>query len=595
MLAAYYYYNIKVRGFSQRILSTMIVIILVISGFYLYIEYDRLIYTLTYTYPDLFIAGIMLLLILNYVRKFNKVLFYLLIALFIITTPYIGMMLPEPFTHVGLPLIKYITSNTLETTGLTSIFGTLTIIGLEIIAPILFLMGFMKSFGILESVGRIIIGLIKRPALIPLSNPIISSYVGTVTGSIASDTAITGSITIPLMKRINIPSEWAGAIAAVSGVIAYIMPPIMGVVAFIMPVLIGSTYWDVVIRAFLPAITFAIFLMLLIYIISARYTSAYVSQEIKIERTGIKPMDYMNLLGFIMTLAILITMIGIAGYELPVAIYYAFIAFIAYSISLKIINCIASKHDLKSFIREVLTPILRGISEGARDTINVVLLLASLGIMINLLTVVGFIQDFNWLILNMTGESLWLLIAVTYIFGFMMGLALPASVTYISIAVLLIPAMTSLGIDKWAAHFFAFYLAVLSEFTPPTSIAAVVAAGIAKTDPMKVMMRMLILGLSVYLFPLIILINPQVLSFSLEGIATLFIIFSILSGLAMPVLLITLKIINNVKMFIVSFLLMILAIMVLLFTEIFVKILLSSAIIILTLIVVKLIFKIRIR
>jgi TRAP transporter 4TM/12TM fusion protein len=592
ILAAYHYYRYRGRGGILGGISLAIVImILIFSGLYLYLEYDRLVYTLWYTNLDLLLATIILLLTLNYVRTAHIVLFLIIVALFIYASPYVGRMLPEPLFHLGLPWVRYITSNTLETAGLTSIFGTLTITGLEIIAPILFLIGFMEGFKIIDSIARVIVSYVRRLTLIPLINPVLSSFIGTVTGSISSDTAVTGSITIPLMKKIGIPSEWAGAIAAVSGVTAYIMPPIMGTIAFIMPIFLGVTYWDVVIRAFIIAIAYVAAIAIIIYVISSIYVKSPHSSEVTIgyRERRIELIDYVNFVGFVICITVLIIMMGVIKYELPTAIYYTLIAFTMYFIPINIINGIVKGENPKSFAKELLTMILKGISKGARATIDIVLLLASLGIMINLITAVGLIQDLNWLILEITGESLWILIAITYIFGLLMGLALPAVATYISVAVLLIPVMVHLGIDRWAAHFFAFYLAVVSEFTPPTSIAAVVAGGIAGCNPLNVMMRMLVLGLPIYLFPILILIYPQVVSApSLESMVIAFIIFSISIGLTLPALLLTVRISVDRRILIVLPLLPILAIANMLSAQIATKVLLSSIIFILSIFILKL-------
>lgn len=588
ILAAFYYHRYRGRlGILGKALLAILIISLIISGLYLYTSYERLVYALNYSNPDLLVASIILLLTLNYVRIVHKVLFFIIIALFIYDLPYVGRLLPEPFFHLGLPWVRYITSNTLETTGLTSVFGTLATIGLEIIAPILFLLAFMESFGILGSIGRIIISFIRRATLIPLSNPILSSFIGTVTGSIASDTAVTGSVTIPLMKRIGIPPEWAGTIAAVSGITAYVMPPIMGTVAFIMPSFLGVSYWDIVVRAFFIAIAYVLATMLLIYMVSRIYVGSRQNRGVEVRRGEISYVDYANFAGFIICIAILIILIGVAGYELPTAVYYTLIAFTLYFIPLHIAYRVARGSGFKQIAKDLLTNVLRGVNGGARSTIDVVLLLASLGIMVNMITAVGLIQDFNWLVLGITGESLWLLVAITYFFGFLMGLALPAVATYISIAVLLVPAMVSLGIDKWAAHFFAFYLAAISEFTPPTSISAIVAAGIAGAEATKIMGRMFILGMPIYILPIIILINPQILTPSPEAMLTSFIIFSTAFGLTTPALIAMLRISIGLRGLIALPISTALAITALIATPIYAKVLLATAILIINIYIIR--------
>jgi TRAP-type uncharacterized transport system fused permease subunit len=45
--------------------------------------------------------------------------------------------------------------------------------------------------------------------------------------------------------------------------------------------------------------------------------------------------------------------------------------------------------------------------------------------------------------------------------------------------------MIKVGVDPWVVHFFAFFLAVWGELTPPTSVAAAVTAKIAETSFMR--------------------------------------------------------------------------------------------------------------
>jgi TRAP-type uncharacterized transport system fused permease subunit len=48
--------------------------------------------------------------------------------------------------------------------------------------------------------------------------------------------------------------------------------------------------------------------------------------------------------------------------------------------------------------------------------------------------------------------------------------------------------MTKIGINPWIAHFFLFFIAVISEYSPPTSLVAAVASRISGASFMKTMM-----------------------------------------------------------------------------------------------------------
>ena len=61
-----------------------------------------------------------------------------------------------------------------------------------------------------------------------------SAMVGTITGNGAAIAAISGSFTIPLMKKLGYSKRFSAAVEAVASQGGQIMPPIMGASVFIM-------------------------------------------------------------------------------------------------------------------------------------------------------------------------------------------------------------------------------------------------------------------------------------------------------------------------------------------------------------------------
>jgi TRAP transporter 4TM/12TM fusion protein len=80
-----------------------------------------------------------------------------------------------------------------------------------------------------------------------------SGMTGMISGSSIANTVMTGTFTIPLMKRVGYSPVKAGAIEAAAGVNGQLMPPVMGAAAFLIAEYVGVTYADVVKHAFLPA------------------------------------------------------------------------------------------------------------------------------------------------------------------------------------------------------------------------------------------------------------------------------------------------------------------------------------------------------
>ena len=100
------------------------------------------------------------------------------------------------------------------------------------------------------------------------------------------------------------------------------------------------------------------------------------------------------------------------------------------------------------------------------------------GWMIKLMAILATIGEFHVVAL----------IGVGFAIGVFLGLGIPPSACYILSAVIVIPPMTRIGINPWVAHFFLFFVAVISEYSPPTSLVAAVASRISGASFMKTMM-----------------------------------------------------------------------------------------------------------
>jgi TRAP-type uncharacterized transport system fused permease subunit len=130
----------------------------------------------------------------------------------------------------------------------------------------------------------------------------------------------------------------------------------------------------------------------------------------------------------------------------------------------------------------------RSIEAFAGVTAPLVLLLAMLGVMINLFVVSGWMLKLMGLLVTVGEFHVVALIGVGFVIGVFLGLGIPPSACYLISAVIVIPPMTRIGINPWIAHFFLFFIAVISEYSPPTSLVAAVASRISGASFMKTMM-----------------------------------------------------------------------------------------------------------
>ena len=85
---------------------------------------------------------------------------------------------------------------------------------------------------------------------------IASALCGMVSGSSVGNVVTTGSVTIPMMKKVGYKPEFAGAVEAAASSGGQIMPPIMGAAAFLMAEYIGIPYMEVATKAIVPALLY---------------------------------------------------------------------------------------------------------------------------------------------------------------------------------------------------------------------------------------------------------------------------------------------------------------------------------------------------
>ena len=83
-----------------------------------------------------------------------------------------------------------------------------------------------------------------------------SALFGSISGSAVANVAITGTATIPLMKRIGYRPEVAAAVEAAASTGGLVAPPVMSVVAFLMAEYLEVSYGRVIMAAALPALLY---------------------------------------------------------------------------------------------------------------------------------------------------------------------------------------------------------------------------------------------------------------------------------------------------------------------------------------------------
>jgi TRAP-type uncharacterized transport system fused permease subunit len=113
------------------------------------------------------------------------------------------------------------------------------------------------------------------------------------------------------------------------------------------------------------------------------------------------------------------------------------------------------------------------------------------------------------LLIDLAGVNLAAMVILAFVFGAVLGTGLPPAPTYILVAIVIAPPMIRVGVNPWVVHFFAFFLGVWGELTPPTSLVAAVTAKIANASFYTTLNRALQICVSLFTLMAGVFVHPE--------------------------------------------------------------------------------------
>ena len=502
----------------DRIALSLAIVAILVSLVFIHVEYEELVTTRTFfAEPIDFWMGVLLLLVALYIcgREWGWTIPALAVAA--MAYGYWGNLLPgELFWHGGLRLERLIGYASIP--YFQGLLGGLTELSAGTIFIFMIFAGILQVTGGIEfiiAIGRALGGKSRAgPAQVAV---ISSGFMGMISGSSVANVAATGAFTIPMMKRSGFKPEFAGAVEAVASTGGQLTPPVMGLAAFLIVGTTGIPYSEVMLAAAFPALIYYVHLMLGVHL---RTVSLGIdTRTIGSDGSGLEPISlgvalfrYGHLLLGIVVLVYLLILQMPAG----TAAFYAIGALIGLDTVRRLIT---GFRDPIGAIGGVLRMIVSGLTVGARGGAQVAVVIAVIGVMVEILAVTGFAQKLSNMMLDLADGRLWLLLLIAALTCLVFGLGLPTSAAYIIVAVLGAPAMIKLGVPELAAHMFVFYFANVSAITPPVAVSALVAANIAGGKFMPTAFTSMQLGLPGFLLPFLFVVHPEILGIGV-GVGT---------------------------------------------------------------------------
>jgi len=472
---------------SNIAIASVYIAMCLFSLIYMRVEFDALIYDRVgfYNTIDKIVGVMMLGLVIEYTRREHNVLFYLI--LFLMFYSVYGWVFPGIFGHPGISWMRVMTSSSVEIS--LGLFGTYAQIGVAVIAAFFMFLGLAQGFGVQDSIIKTFVGILgKHRTLIPQTAVVTSMAISTCSGSGAANAAITGQYTIPLMKKAGFPALYAGSVEASASLGGLLMPPVMAVAGFLMADFLGVSYFDVIARGYAPALIFYAIIAVSVYLFTTRFVRGGKSGPDSALHSVIEEfsrMDVINTAIFFSFIGVLIYLMGVLWFEASRA---AVDIAIGLFITASLLRMYLHTGTIWDKIKEWGRCLLRAIEAFADVTAPLILLLAMLGVMVNLFVVSGWMPKLMGLLARVGEFHILALVGVAFLIGVFLGLGIPPSACYLLSAVIVIPPMARFGINPWVAHFFLFFVAVISEYSPPTSLVAAVASRISGASFMETMM-----------------------------------------------------------------------------------------------------------
>lgn len=472
-------------------LDVVLAILGAASPAYIVLEYQQLVLRSgTVTTSDLAVGLIGILLVVEATRRVVGIPMVTVVLCFI-AYAFAGPYMPGVLAHRGLTLNQLVGHLYFTTEG---IFG----IPLGVSSTFIFLFILFGAYLESTGLGKFFIDLANSIAGWASGGPakvavLSSGLMGTVSGSSVANVVGTGSLTIPMMKKLGYHKNFAGAVEAAASTGGQLMPPVMGAAAFLMAEFVGVPYIDIVKAAVVPALLY--------------FTGVWLGVHFEAKRSNLKGLPREQLPKF----GRLFIERGHLALPLVVIVYLLVSGYTPMRAALVAIVLSIVCSALRKSTRMKPIEIVRGLDKGARNVLSVLVACASAGIVIGVVTKTGVGLKLASGLLALSGGLLLPTLFFTMITAIVLGMGVPTTANYVITSTIAAPAIIQMGVPVLAAHMFVFYFGIIADVTPPVALAAFAGAGIAGGNALKTGINASKLAIAAFIIPYMFVLSPVIL------------------------------------------------------------------------------------
>ena len=443
------------------------------------------------------------------------------LALLVFIYAFVGPWLPGFLNHEGFSMSLVADNQYFLTDGL---FGLPTHISANFIFLFIVFGAFLEKSGFGLFTIEFATALAGRFRGGPAKIAVVSSgLMGSISGSSTANAVITGSFSIPMMKKIGFRDYMAGAVEAAASTGGLIMPPVMASAGFLMSEYTGIPYVNVMQYILVPAVLYflAVGIMVHIYAVKEDIPTVPRDELPSLKRTIIDR-------GHLALPLIVLIYLLVAGFSPGYAVVRCIIFIIIVSWFRK-----ATRMGVKD--------IWDALVQGAIQATVVAVAIITSGIMVGIFDLSGVAIRFSGLIVDLAGGHLLLALVYVMITAIVLGMGLPLSSAYIVQVGIAIPALVvmlrNMGLDPGAivpqAHLFVIFFCAISAITPPTAPTSYAAAAIAQSPVVPTSIEAVKLALPAFVLPYAFVANSALITIGNAWDVTVTVIFAVLSMIAM--------------------------------------------------------------
>lgn len=442
---------------------------------------------------ELVIGVALVILTLEAIRRTLGIALPIIVLVFVIYTCF-GHLIPGAYSHRLITVNHFLDDMVYTING---IFGTPIGVAATYVFMFVLFGAFFTHAGGGDFFFKLAAAISGRSSGGPAKVAVMSAGMfGMISGSPTSDVLTTGSVNIPIMKRMGYKPVFAGGVESAAATGGAILPPIMGSAAFLMAEYAGIHYREIVIAALVPALLYYLGILLQVHFRSRKNNIGRMSKD------EIPPLWRVLKEGWIYIFPLVFLVVGIlSGRSAP---------YVALLTSAVIIICSWFVPGKRIGIRSIINIFYETIER----MIPVTMACAAAGMLISSVMLTGLAPKFGSLIFEFTFGSLFLTLLATAIMCIIFGMGMPVASAYILTAVLAAPVLINMGIPAMNAHLFIVYYSSLSAITPPVAVAAFAASSIARDDPIKIALNACKLAFVAFILPFFFVYSPGLL---LEG------------------------------------------------------------------------------